>query len=213
MKNKGIIIELTSLLDVILIMLFWLMMNLQEQNKNISEEAENRISQAEEIVADAQESVSNAEKISVDALKELEKIKAEMEELRESTDNEITEAWKKAASINDTATANQQALENFEKGSFIMVDLCYNDSGEVVISDSNDTIGQTDILSYTNISKELINSFKDYGFSKDNTIICAVTYNGSQALYKDIKAVRMAIDDVKKSYPYFYCTYINNKER
>ncbi|MDE6798171.1 MAG: hypothetical protein K2J36_09200 [Ruminococcus sp.] len=106
MKNKGIIIELTSLLDVILIMLFWLMMNLQEQNKNISQEAEQRIAQAEETVA-------NAEKISADSLEELEKIKAEMQELRETTDNEITEAWKKAASINDTATANLQALEMF----------------------------------------------------------------------------------------------------
>ncbi|MDE6036441.1 MAG: hypothetical protein K2G36_11120 [Ruminococcus sp.] len=206
MRNKGIIIELTSLLDVILIMLFWLMMNLQEQNKNISAEAEQRIAQAEEIVADA-------EKISADSLSELEKIKTEMQELRESTDKEITEAWKKSASINDTATANLKALENFEQGSFILIDLCYNSSGEVIISDTSETIGQTDILSDASISQEIINSFKDYGFSKDNTIICAVTYNGSHALYKDVRAVRMAVDDVKKSYPNFYCTYINNKER
>lgn len=206
MKNKGIIIELTSLLDVILIMLFWLMMNLQEQNKNISQEAEQRIAQAEETVA-------NAEKISADSVEELEKIKAEMIELRESTDKEITEAWKKAASINDTATANLQALEMFEQGSFIMIDLCYDISGEVTISDNNNNIGQTDILSYTNISQELINSFENSGFSTDNTIICAVTYNGGQALYKDIRAVRMAVDEVKKIYPSFYCTYINNKER
>ncbi|MDE6798170.1 MAG: hypothetical protein K2J36_09195 [Ruminococcus sp.] len=94
-----------------------------------------------------------------------------------------------------------------------MIDLCYDISGEVIISDNNNTIGQTDILSYTNISQELINSFENSGFSTDNTIICAVTYNGSQALYKDIRAVRMAVDEVKKIYPSFYCTYINNKER
>ena len=206
MKNKGIIIELTSLLDVILIMLFWLMMNLQEQNKNISAEAEQRIAQAEEIVADA-------EKISADSLAEIEKIKAEMQELRESTNKEIAEAWKKSASINDTATANLQALEKFEQGTFIIVDLCYDDTGEVIISDTNETIGQTDVLSDTGISQELVKSFNDYGFSKDNTIICAVTYDGGHALYRDIRAVRMAVDDVKKSYPNFYCTYINNRER
>lgn len=206
MKNKGIIIELTSLLDVILIMLFWLMMNLQEQNRNISTEAENRMAQAEQIVSDA-------EKTAGDALAELEEIKAEMEKLRESTDAEITEAWKKAASINDTAAANLQALENFEQGNFIMIDLCYGDSGEIIISGNNDIIGETDILSYENISQNIISSFESYGFEKDNTIICAVTYNGSQALYKDVKAVRMAVEEVKKIYPDFYCTYLNNKER
>ncbi|MCM1314878.1 MAG: hypothetical protein NC040_08485 [Muribaculaceae bacterium] len=206
MKNKGIIIELTSLLDVILIMLFWLMMNLQEQNRNISAEAETRIEQAAETVAEA-------EKITAESLAELEKIKSEMEELRESTNDEITEAWKKAASINDTAAANLLALENFEQGAFIIIDLCYSDSGNVIISDSNSIIGETDILSYTNISQELIYSLESYGFNNDNTIICAVTYNGSQALYKDVKAIRMAVDEVKKSYPDFYCTYLNNNER
>ena len=61
MKNKGIVIELTALLDVILIMMFWLMMNIQNSNDNIRTDAEQRVSQAEQEVADANEKLSQAE--------------------------------------------------------------------------------------------------------------------------------------------------------
>lgn len=48
MKQKGIIIELTSLLDVILIMLFWVMMNSSEQSENYREKADEEIAAAKE---------------------------------------------------------------------------------------------------------------------------------------------------------------------
>ena len=39
MKNKGIIIELTALLDVILIMLFWVMLNMDRETEKIKTDA------------------------------------------------------------------------------------------------------------------------------------------------------------------------------
>ena len=41
-KSKGIVIELTALLDVILIMLFWVMMNVQESQPSAVDQAEKR---------------------------------------------------------------------------------------------------------------------------------------------------------------------------
>ena len=38
MKNKGIAIELTALLDVILIMLFWVMLNMDRETEKIKTE-------------------------------------------------------------------------------------------------------------------------------------------------------------------------------
>ena len=43
MKNKGIAIELTALLDVILIMLFWVMMSMEHEKEVVHTEAEETI--------------------------------------------------------------------------------------------------------------------------------------------------------------------------
>ncbi|MBR1750758.1 MAG: MMPL family transporter [Ruminococcus sp.] len=50
MKQKGIIIELTSLLDVILIMLFFVMMQSGQQSENAIKEADERVAKAQQEV-------------------------------------------------------------------------------------------------------------------------------------------------------------------
>ena len=70
-KNKGIVIELTALLDVIFIMLFWVMINVQESNTRVREEADSRVSQVQEEAA------------------------AQLESLREQTDSELKAAQEK----------------------------------------------------------------------------------------------------------------------
>ena len=74
MKNKGIVIELTALLDVILIMMFWLMMNIQNNNDNIRTDAEQRVSHAEQEVADANEKLSQAEERANKAVSDMEEM-------------------------------------------------------------------------------------------------------------------------------------------
>lgn len=212
MKNKGIVIELTALLDVILIMLFWLMMNLQNNNESIREDAEERISKAEQQVQSAEESVSEAERRADKAVAEMEEMQAELEEVRENTDKEIAEAWKKAASINDTAAANQYALDRYEHGVLITINLCYDDDSGVLISDNNGILEEADI-DEKDISGKLVSLFENSGFGQNDVILCAMTYNGSQALYRDVRTVRTAVYDIKENYPNLYCTYINTKER
>lgn len=212
MKNKGIVIELTALLDVILIMMFWLMMNLQNNNDNIHTDAENRISQAQQQVQTAEQNVYNAEKRAEDAVAEMEKMRDELEKVREDAEKEITEAWKKAASINDNAAANQLALDNYEQGLLITINLRYGTDAEILISDNNNMLEQTDIVP-DNISQSLISAITDSGFGYNDVILCALTYDGNNALYRDVQAIREAVDDVKANYPNLYCTYINTKER
>ena len=45
-KNKGIIIELTSLLDIIMIMLFWVMLNVSNNAQDIEKKAQEKIDEA-----------------------------------------------------------------------------------------------------------------------------------------------------------------------
>lgn len=212
MKNKGIVIELTALLDVILIMLFWLMISLQNNNDNIRAEAEERISQAEQIVQDAETDVYEAQKRADKAVEEMEKMQAEVEEIRENSEKEIAEAWKKAASINDNATSNQYALDRYEQGFLITINLRYDTSAGVLISNNS---GDSEHAQVTedDISDKLKNSFEISGLKKNDVILCAMTYDGSKALYRDVKAVRTAVNSIKEDYPNLYCAYINTKER
>lgn len=211
MKNKGIVIELTALLDVILIMLFWLMMNIQNDNENIRTEADNRISEAEEQVKKAEENISQAEKRADDAVAEMEKMQAELEKVREETEKEIADAWKKAASINDNAAANQSALENYEKGRVITINLQYDST--ISISDNNNILAQTSVISDNDIVKSIISSLESVNLGQNDVILCAMIYDGSEVLYRDVKAVKTAVDEIKSSYSNLYCTYINIKER
>ena len=54
-KNKGLVIELTSLLDVILIMLFWVMMASSDKAGKAEDEADKKLAEAREISARAEE--------------------------------------------------------------------------------------------------------------------------------------------------------------
>lgn len=53
-KSKGIVIELTALLDVILIMLFWVMMNVQEDSESAMADAEKQTAAAQQQLEDTQ---------------------------------------------------------------------------------------------------------------------------------------------------------------
>ncbi len=212
MKNKGIVIELTALLDVILIMMFWLMMNLQNNNDSIRADAEERISQAEQQVQTAEENVSEAERRADEAVSEMQKMQSELETVRENADKEIADAWKKAASINDNAAANQLALDKYEQGFLITINLRCNETAEVFISDNTGILNQA-VVTPEDISEKLISAFENAGLSQNDVIMCAMTYDGSKALYKDVKTVRTAVYDVKEQYSNLYCTYINTKER
>ena len=210
MKNKGIVIELTALLDVILIMMFWLMMNIQNSNDNIRTDAEQRVSQAEQEVADANEKLSQAEERANKAVSDMEEMQKELEQVRQNADKEITEAWKKAASINENATANQFALDRYEQGVLITINLKYDTNSEIIISDNNGILEQSDIIT-ENISEKLISSFENSNLTQNDVILCAMVYDGSIALYKDVRAVRTAVYDVKEYYPNLYCTLIQRK--
>lgn len=67
MKQKGIIIELTSLLDVILIMLFWVMMNSNQQSESYRDKADAEIEAANEQTRLVQAQLEE-EKLKEDAL-------------------------------------------------------------------------------------------------------------------------------------------------
>ena len=111
-KNKGIVIELTALLDVIFIMLFWMMINVQEGSTKVREDADSRIAQAEAEVVQVREEAEE-----------------KLENMRKQADSEIKKAQDRADNLNRDAAANQRALENFGKGLMLTINLKYSPGG------------------------------------------------------------------------------------
>lgn len=187
-RNKGIAIELTALLDVILIMLFWVMMNVQDNSDAVKAEAESKTAAVQQ---------------------ELEETQKKLDSIREETDAEIARIWQMAQNADKNAAANQQALYGYEQGMLVTMNIRYESNGELIIYNYNERLGEASLFSEDGIYNGMIAALEKAGLSKDDVILCALVYDGNKTLYKDLKKVREATDRISEVYKSFYCTYIN----
>lgn len=191
-KSKGIIIELTALLDVIFIMLFWVMINVQESSTRVMEDADSRIAQAEAQVAEIQQDTQE-----------------QLDSMREQVDSEIAAAKEQAENIDKNAAANQQALDNYGDGMMLTLNLKYETRGRLAIFNGDEELGSATTTSGDAMYNAIVSALDKAQIGKDDVVLCAFVYDGSVALYRDVSAVNNAVDKVGKSYDHFYCTYIN----
>jgi len=192
-KSKGIVIELTALLDVILIMLFWVMMNTQSSGEDIKEQAESRIAAAESKLETERKSWEQ-----------------EKEQILADASSQIDEAWKKAESIDSQAAENQQALDGYAEGLLVTLNLRYDgNSGTLYISDNGSEQGTIAVTDENTMAEEIISQFENMGLEHGSVVLCAMVYDGDTALYRDVRAVTSAVDIVGETYENFYCTFIN----
>lgn len=187
-KSKGIVIELTALLDVILIMLFWVMMNVRDESRSESESAAQRASQAEYRLSKVQE--------------ELDVQTARLERYEHLLRN-----------IDKEAADNQQALMDFETGTLVTLDLRYDDEGRLIVYNSEKKLGEAGFTSESDITNCITDALEYAGIKKDDVVLCTLIYDGSTSLYRDVRTVDSAVDKVKSVYSNLYCAYINTASR
>lgn len=187
-KNKGIVIELTALLDVILIMLFWVMMNVQNGDKTTAENAAKKAAAAEQ---------------------QLEIVREELD----AKTNQLERLTSMLENIDKNAADNQQALTDYENGMLITLDICYDLSGKLIIYNSNGKLGETKIYSETEICDCIMQALENADLKRNDVILCTLIYDGSTSLYRDVKAVNTAVDMVREEYVNFYCAYINTAQK
>ena len=186
MKNKGIAIELTALLDVILIMLFWVMMNMETETDRVRADA------AETVAAKQAE----FDRMTAEMQTELDTVKAQYERFLDEN-------------AEDLAVANQKALDEFAEGRMITLNRCYDAVGKLIILDEDGEITHMLIASEDDIADRIKSVLDGSGLGKDDVILCALVYDGGRALYRDVRTVTAAAEKVGKDYSRFYCTYIN----
>ena len=159
-KNKGIIIELTSLLDIIMIMLFWVMLNVSNNAQDIEKKAQEKIDEANAKTVQAQQ----------DAQEQIDKIKEE---------NKATEL---------AAKNMQDALDGFSSGMMVSVEMRYSDGKDVIyVSRNNSEPAAVEVNDKLN--EELSKALDSYGLTKDSIILAAFMYDGDKVLYRDVNKV------------------------
>lgn len=189
MKSKGIAIELTALLDVILIMLFWVMLNMERENERVKTEAAEQAAAYEQQYAE----------ISA----ELDTVRAEHDRIQAEFDRYVAE------NSESIAAANQKALTEFAEGRMITLNLTYDAVGKLFILGENGELGHTLLTGREDITASIEKVLYEEGLDEDDVILCALVYDGDRALYSDVKLITGAADDVGKKFNNFYCTYIN----
>lgn len=185
-KNKDIVIDLTALLDVIFIMLFWVMTNTHEQSEEAQKQAQNEIMQAQQQVE-----------------QEKERADKEIQLAQQDAQIQVEQAQKAAGN----SLKNQQALEGYEEGMLLTLNLNCNEITELEIScTDNYIVCQPDEYATEQAILTLLDSME---ISSDDVILCALIYDGDKALYREIKNIEAGINHVKENFSGFYCANIN----
>lgn len=187
-KSKGIVIELTALLDVILIMLFWVMMSVRDGSQADAEAAREEAKTANRLVAE----LNN----------KLEQKDEEIKSLRAFIEN-----------FDDDSVELQKALDGYESGKLITLYIKNEDTSRLVIRNAEKSLGDTNIINSAEMSASIIAALENSGLKQDDVILCAFVYDGSSALYRDVRTVDQAVESVRKSYKSFYCADINTAEK
>lgn len=179
-KNKGIIIELTSLLDVILIMLFWLILNMSNTAANAEKKAQEQIDAANAKVEQAKQ----------DAQKQTDSINEQNEQMRKQAEN------------------MQNALDGFSNGKMVTLEMKYED-GRDVIYVSQDSQQPKPVIVNSELPEKLTEALNSYGLDKDSIILAAFMYDGSSVLYRDVNTVQTTLGKIKGNYKNIYYTQVN----
>ena len=183
-KNKGIIIELTSLLDIIMIMLFWVMLNVSNNAQDIEKKAQEKIDEANSKTVQAQQ----------DAQEQIDKIKEE---------NKATEL---------AAKNMQDALDGFSSGMMVSVEMRYSGGKDVIyVSRNNSEPAAVEVNDKLN--EELSKALDSYGLTKDSIILAAFMYDGDKVLYRDVNKVLDTLGKIKGNYKNIYFTQINTTKQ
>lgn len=193
-KNKGLALELTSLLDVIMIMLFWVMTNSSSSAAKAEEKADQK-------VKNAQTKVESAEKKLDEQAKEYEQ---KIEDLK-------AQAYDQQKALNDEAAMNQKAINDYKDGLLITLNI-RNENGKDKLTLAR---GSSQIAEYSitdGLYDELDLALASMGISDDNAAMAAVIYDGDAVLYNDLSTIREIVSKLSQSHKSVYFTYINTSK-
>lgn len=197
MKKRQIILDFTSLLDVIMVILFFFVIFGRIEGNKLVEEIE---SQKEQIAADQAE----AELLLANANEQLEQSNKIFAEAQIVMDE--------ANAAEERSGENADGITEFARNKNIKFRLLMSDDGRswtINVQKDNDS-ALLDKADSAIISNELKRVFSESGYTYDDTILIEMIYDGDQigtnAAYQTIDK---ALSEITKDYRHCFCSKID----
>lgn len=188
MKIREIILDFTSLLDVVMIILFFFILFSTLDVENATDEAKKAETSYNTLIEENQQ---------------------EQEEWREKASQE----WERIMQADENAAKNQEALIAYNEGKVISFNLHDVEKGNVwtlsVLSGNKrlDEISSEDARDMKDKFREAI---RKAGYNTEDVIICTLTFDGdAYGTEKAVPTVENAIIDIQRDYKNLYFTTIN----
>ena len=193
MKNKDVILDFTSLLDIVLIMLFFFILY---SAFNV-EKAELRANTAR----------SEYEDMSAALESEKAQLEAERSGIREK-ENELSAEWDRVLALDENAARNQQALIAFNNGAMLSFNLQKEDGSDawrLSVTRKESAAAEEErvatIAPGDDLYRSILRIIDAAGFAEDDVLIVTFTYNGNvigthklyveiMKAFRDVQAVR-----------------------
>ena len=190
MKLREIILDFTSLLDVIMIILFWFILNYQTETTKIREKAnaaEQAAAEAQLIAEERQQAAQEHWQAADDALNEL-------------------------ASIDERQASIQRAIRDFRQGKSLHLKLVSDAHYwyvQVSLGDDEE-LGRIYSEDERLFGAQLNEMLKTAGFAPDDTIFCVLSYDSTDpGSYDAYKSVTREIRNIQLGNNQFSCTEID----
>ncbi len=188
MKIREIILDFTSLLDVIMIILFFFILFSTIEVESVSQSAEEA-------------------RISYETLRE--ETEQEQAEFRERADEE----WERILKVDANAANNQQALTAFDQGAvlaFNLQEMETSSSWKLNIVSGDTRLGSVSPSADEDLAEEIIQLLAEAGFQKEDVIISTLTYDGNApGTAVAVPMIGEAVGDVQEAYRNLYFAAIN----
>lgn len=188
MKIREIILDFTSLLDVIMIILFFFILYSSVD------------------VEDASEKARAAEASYTEQLRQNEK---EQQEWREKA----SEEWERILSADINAANNQKALTEYSQGggiSFNLHEVKRGDEWSLSVLSGNKKLDEISSEDMDSLKDRLRDCLQKVGYSEEDVIIGTFTFDGSAyGTEKAVPVIENAIRSIQRDYKCLYFTSIN----
>ncbi len=186
MKIREIILDFTSLLDIIMIILFFFILFSTLDVENVGKSAQ-------------------------EAKSSYESLKAENQRQQEVWQQKADEEWERIQNTDKNAAANQQALMAYNEGAVIalnMQDASSSDIWTLSVLSGNTRLGE--IRSDDDLESSLTELLYKAGLKTDDVIISTLTYDGnSLGTESSVPQIEQAVKKVQKQYCNLYFAAIN----
>lgn len=198
MNKREIILDFTSLLDVIMIILFFFIIfsHLETEDEKIALQAE--LQNAIALEEQAEQKLEYAENL----LEEAQQMEQQAEEM-----------------LNEANLAGEHQGENvagiveFSRNMNIKIKLKMADGGNswsLLVWKVEDQMTEIQKEHINTMGQKLVNAMSDMGCGKDDTLLCTYMYDASQAGTASAdRDVQRVFDVVKGHYQHFFCSEID----